>query len=100
MTDQSVAATTIGPARGSCDGRRGTRRRGVTASSRPAPSSMHSGSRCQGSVRGRGRGHTLATTRRPRDGPATNSSAGLVCRGGVGVTFSDSDVPGNAFPGK
>ena len=55
-----------------------------------------------GTTRGHERGLIPATTRRPRAGPATDNSGGdgLVCRGGVGVTFRDSDVPGNVFPGK
>ena len=42
------------------------------------------------------------TTRRPRAGSATDSSGddGVVCRSGLGVTFPDSAVPGNVFPGK
>ena len=66
---------------------------------------LHGGRRCQPLTRGRGCGRGCgrisATTRRPRAGPATDSSRvdGLICRGGVDVPFRDSAVPGNIFPG-
>jgi len=53
VTPTPPLLSVAGPARGRRGGRRGTRRRGMTASSRPAPSSpMHRGSRCRGHVRG------------------------------------------------
>ena len=85
-TPSSPLLSVTVPAHGRCGGRRGASR-GVTASSRPAPSSsMHGGSRC----RGRGRGRILALHGgRDRAGPATDNSGGdrVVCHGGVGVTF-------------